>query len=228
VIKMTFKPKCGICGSELITAFLPNGLRIAICPNVKGRTVKIGLTTKQIEIWCDMQPTSEKTVRFRPIDKTQQKAWEEYTKNKGLRETFNRIVSNRYYEILKTATYDIIPENQLLEQTNLALLMELPLLQLPKLFNSAIKLSRAMGLNPIRGIEAISKGIGRRSWMILDNIGIKVKRGLKGEKWKEETINQVLKKASELTDPTETEMEKLRILKNETDGLIQLGKQLIS
>ena len=225
---MTFKPKCGICGSELITAFLPNGLRIAICPNVKGRTVKIGLTTKQIEIWCDMQPTSEKTVRFRPIDKTQQKAWEEYTKNKGLRETFNRIVSNRYYEILKTATYDIIPENQLLEQTNLALLMELPLLQLPKLFNSAIKLSRAMGLNPIRGIEAISKGIGRRSWMILDNIGIKVKRGLKGEKWKEETINQVLKKASELTDPTETEMEKLRILKNETDGLIQLGKQLIS
>jgi len=223
-----FKAKCGICGSELITAFLPNGLRIAICPNVKGRTVKIGLTTKQIEIWCDMQPTSEKTVRFRPIDKTQQKAWEEYTKNKGLRETFNRIVSNRYYEILKTATYDIIPENQLLEQTNLALLMELPLLQLPKLFNSAIKLSRAMGLNPTKGIEAISKGIGRRSWMILDNIGIKVKRGLKGEQWTKEAIKQALTKASELPDPTKEEMEKLIKERNELDGLIELGKKLVS
>jgi len=91
-------------------------------------------------------------------------------------------------------------------------MLKLPVWQLPQLFNAAIRLNRTMGISPLKGIEAISKGIGRESRKILDNIGIVFKRseaylwfanehGLseladtqKSEAWKQYAIEQVIEK----------------------------------
>jgi len=228
VIKMGLKHKCGICGSELIIAYTRQGYRLAICPNVKGRIAKLGLNLRQVEIWCDMKISEpNKQIPFRPLTKEEETAYNLSIRTQGMRSAFNELVGSKYYELIEKATYGVISEKDLLQQTNLALMMNLPLLQLPKLFNCAVKLSRAMGMTAEKGIEAISKGIGRKSRKILDNIGITLKPNLKGEKWIEEAIKEVIAKGSQLPEPTELEIKANALKANEINGLIQLGKRLM-
>ena len=79
---------------------------------------------------------------------------------------------------------------------NLTIMLDIPVFQIPELFNAAMKLSRSMGLTPQKGIEAISKGVRRQSRKILDNIGILLKRD-QAYKWYAEMY--------ELTKLAETE-----------------------
>ena len=224
---MTFKHKCGVCGEVLIPAYTQYGQPIFICPNFKGRTTKYGNNLYTLEIWCDLQPQQPhiKPPPFRPQTTQQKRAYETSLKYDGMFETFQKIVANRYLTELKTHTYGILSEIELLKQTNLALELELPILKIPLLFQNAIKLGRALGLHPKKAIEAISKGIGRKSWMILDNIGITIKRGLKNEDWVQTAIQKVLQKGSELPDPTNEEIENFKIDAETENGLIRQGKK---
>jgi len=79
---------------------------------------------------------------------------------------------------------------------NLTIMLDIPVFQIPELFNAAMKLSRSMGLTPQKGIKAISKGVRRQSRKILDNIGILFKRD-QAYKWYAEMY--------ELTKLAETE-----------------------
>ena len=224
------KHKCGICGDVLIPAYTEFGQPIFICPNFKGRTTKYGINLYTLEIWCDLKPQQPQVQPppFRPQNKQQETAYNLSIQTDGMRQAFNELVGKRYYEMLKNATYGMISEKDLLQQTNLALTMGLPLLELPKLFNCAVKLGRALGLEPKKAIEAISKGIGRKSRKILDNIGITLKPNLKGQEWTKEAIKEVIAKGSELPEPTETEIKANQTKANEINSLIQFGKQLRS
>lgn len=72
-------------------------------------------------------------------------------------------------------THETIPDADLLENVNLAIMLGLPKDQLVDLFAAAYKLALAVGIEPTHGIEALCKGVGRRSRLILDNIGITFK-----------------------------------------------------
>jgi len=100
---------------------------------------------------------------------------------------------------------------------------------------SAIQFSRA---------RAISKGIGRQSRKILDNIGVIFKReqaykfykemyGLtklteteKSEAWKQFAIEQVIKKAELLGAPTNSELERSRMECTQQNAKNHFGKKL--
>jgi len=237
--------KCGICGSNLILAFTRKGERILICPNIQSRVSKLGIgNIKQLELWCDMKITNEQVQPIKRLTKEQEKAVALHNKTNGLQDSFNRLVGADLLARLKKAAYNIIPDDQLLQQANLAIMLELPVWELPQLFNAAIRLSRTMGINPLKGIEAISKGIGRESRKILDNIGIVFKRSeayswfagihgiasltdmQKSEAWKQYAIKQVIEKAGAVGQPTQKELERKIMEAQQQNGLIKLGGKL--
>ena len=78
-------------------------------------------------------------------------------------------------EELREATQETVSTANLLEQANLALMLGLPAEDLPNLFECAFQLGLTVGTTPQRAIEALCKGVGRRSRLILDNIGITFK-----------------------------------------------------
>ena len=237
--------KCGICGHSLIPSFTKQGFRILTCPNLKTRTSRLGVgKIEQMELWCDMQITDmskQPIVRGNPQET---EAIHASIRHQGLKDGFYRMVGKHMLEELQTSTFQIIPENDLMKQANLSLLLELPMLKLPMLFNGAIRLSRTIGLNPIRGIESISKGIGRESRKILDNIGIVFKRSSaytwfarehslsklseeqKSQAWKQYAINQVIGKARQTGTPSKDELKRMRQAAQEKNGQRLLGDQL--
>jgi len=237
--------KCGICGSNLILAFTRKGERILICSNVQARVSAFGIANlKQLEMWCDMEITNKQVQPVKTLTKEQEKAVALHNKTNGLQDSFNRLVGADLLARLKKAAYNIIPDDQLLQQANLAIMLELPVWQLPQLFNAAIRLSRTMGISPLKGIEAISKGIGRESRKILDNIGIVFKRSeayswfaeqhklakltdtQKSEAWKQYAIKQVIEKAGAVGQPTQKELERKIMEAQQQNGLIKLGGKL--
>ena len=54
-----------------------------------------------------------------------------------------------------------------MENANLTLMLDLPLEQLPKLFESAKKLGFAVGLTPTKSIQSLVRGVGRESRKII-------------------------------------------------------------
>jgi len=95
-------------------------------------------------------------------------------------------------------------------------MLGLPVDELPELFESAFKLSLSIGLQPMKGIEALCKGVGRRSRLILDNIGIvfkaneayewykhehgieKLDEGARTRAWQKYAIRLIREKASKI------------------------------
>ena len=87
---------------------------------------------------------------------------------------------------LRESTHNTVSDIDLLKYANLALMLGLKEGQLPKLFNSAIRLGYAVGITSKKSIESLSKGIARQSYLILDNIGITF-RATKAWEWYEES-----------------------------------------
>lgn len=144
------KPKCANCGNEMIEAYTRTGLKLLICGYVKARTVKkLSGTPVCSEICCSINV-------------------------KGLRQSFEKLTENTKLtiEALRSATRYTISDSVLLEQANLALMLELPANELATLFKAAFDLGLSLGLKPEKAIESLSKGVGRQSRLILDNIGI--------------------------------------------------------
>jgi len=190
------KPRCANCDTEMISAHTRSGLHILICPNTKARSVKrkSGLV-KQTEIYCNLEIN-------------------------GLRHSFEQLTEGTDITIekLREATHETVSDADLYENVNLAIMLGVPKNLLVKLVEAMYKLSLSIGLEPSRGIHSGCKGVGRgrRSRLLLDNIGItfkpsdayewfqkeydldKLTTERKTTAWQHYGIHQIMKKASEL------------------------------
>jgi len=188
------KAKCANCGAQLIEAYTREGLAINICPHTKATPTKsISGVYRQLDVYCRLDI-------------------------KGLRATFETLTKKAIsIEQLRKATRETVSNAKLYEQANLAIMLDLPVDELPELFESAFNLSLSIGLQPMKGIEALCKGVGRRSRLILDNIGIvfkaqeaynwykneynkeKLSESERTEAWQKYAIKLIKEKASKIT-----------------------------
>jgi len=76
---------------------------------------------------------------------------------------------------LRAATQGMVSDTDLLLRANEALALGIPTENLDDLFDSAIRLGKAMGLDATQGIQALTIGVGRQSRLVLDNLGVIVK-----------------------------------------------------
>jgi len=174
--------KCANCGTEMLNMYTKQGLKVLMCGHIEANHVKnISGIIKRVEVHCkiDIQ---------------------------GLRATFETLTKNSKLtlEALRKATKQTISDAQLLESANLAIMLGLPTDQLAELFEASTKLGYGLGIPTTKAIEALCKGVGRRSRMILDNIGIvfKAKEAYdaypdidKKEAWQKYAIKLIKEKA---------------------------------
>jgi len=145
--------KCANCGEQLLETYMRNGLSILICPHVKmSATQSLAGIPIHTEIACALNVN-------------------------GLMHSFKMLKNgvNLTLEDLREATQHTVSDATLLEQANLALMLGLPTDDLADLFECAFQLGLTVGITPRRAIEALCRGVGRRSRLILDNIGITFK-----------------------------------------------------
>jgi len=148
-------PKCANCGSQMLETYTKNGIRLYLCPHVAIKQVNaISGKFHFGEIHCGLI-----------VD--------------GLRASFEKLMaehhSNTNIEQLRESTNYTVSDSKLLENANLGVMLGLPANELPELFEAAYKLGLAMGTQTTYAIDSLCRGIGRRSRLILDNIGIAFK-----------------------------------------------------
>lgn len=149
------KPQCANCGANMIETYTKDGFKVYFCKNVPYTRTKttVGKPHRAAYVYCMHDIKGLKS------------AFEIYTEDvKGLT-----------IQTLRKATCETIADAKLYENANLAIMLGLPKSQLAELFEAAYKLSLSIGLAPDRGIHALCKGVGRRSRLLLDNIGITFK-----------------------------------------------------
>lgn len=137
----------------MIETFTRKGLQILICPHVKmSATQSLAGIPIHTEVICSLN-----------VD--------------GLMNSFAALKGDvdLTLEDLREATQHTVSGASLLEQANLALMLGLPTDELANLFECAFQLGLTVGITPRRAIEALCRGVGRRSRLILDNIGITFK-----------------------------------------------------
>lgn len=196
------KSKCDNCGANLETTYTKEGVRVLICPHVKTQIVKSGIgNLRHLEIYCHTTKTGT-TQQIAPKTDAVYRYEKEVNlnaKTEALQTAFQNLVANSDHktltiEKLRNAVNKTVSDDKILEYANLALMLELPALELPTLFNSAMKLGYATGLTTEKAIQSLSIGIGRQSRLVLDNIGI-VFKASEAYAWFKETHN-----VSKLTD----------------------------
>jgi len=97
---------------------------------------------------------------------------------------------------LRTATKGMVSDTDLLLRANEALALGIPTENLDDLFDSAIRLGKAMGIDATQGIQALTIGVGRQSRLVLDNLGVIVR----AESAYEEYAERVGKTTETLTE----------------------------
>ncbi len=192
---MTSKPQCPTCGAKMIPAFTRQGLELQICPNRETSNVKRIGPLRTAEIPCPDNATeyinavTRQGLRLRICANLKDvKAVRRLSGSlryieipcrniSGLQAAFEQLTQDTdiTIEALRKVTHETVNTAKLLENANLAVMLGLPKDQLIELFKCAYKLGLAVGIKPHRGIEALCKGVGRRSRLILDNIGITFK-----------------------------------------------------
>jgi hypothetical protein len=73
---------------------------------------------------------------------------------------------------LRTATQGMVSDVDLLTQANRMLSAGMPVDQIEELFDGAIKLGKAMGIDASMAIEKLTLGLVRQSWRLMDDLGI--------------------------------------------------------
>ena len=99
-------------------------------------------------------------------------------------------------EELRRATQGMVSDTDLLLRANEALALGIPTEDLDDLFDSAIRLGKAMGLDATQGIQALTIGVGRQSRLVLDNLGIIIR----AEEAYKEYARRIGKTSDALTD----------------------------
>jgi hypothetical protein len=94
----------------------------------------------------------------------------------GIEAAFNRIAPEGTLERLRQATKNTVSDVQLMTAAVKANNFQLPLQNLPKFFEFAQKRARETGESVDYLVESIVLGIGRKSPLILDNLGISAVR----------------------------------------------------
>jgi len=148
-------PKCANCGTEMIETHTKNGIRLYICPHTTIKQINaISGKFHYGEIHCGLI-----------ID--------------GLKASFEKLMqkhkSTTTIEMLRKATRYTVSDAKLLENANLATMLEIPPDELPIIFEATYKLSLAMAISIDYGITSLCKGIARKRMVILDNIGVTFK-----------------------------------------------------
>lgn len=145
---------CPNCDSKLMLLTEPCGFRLSVCPKLSiSWTRSVTGIVRTGYIYCDSETVN------------------------GLKHAFEELTKGTDVTLakLRKVTHETIPDADLCENVNLAIMLGLPKEQLIELFAAAYKLALGVGIKPTRGIEALCKGVGRRSRLILDNIGITFK-----------------------------------------------------
>ena len=187
-------PKCANCGAQMLETYTKQGLRLYICPHVGIRQVaKITGKFYFGEIHCNAHV-------------------------KGLKASFEKLMSKHQstttLEALRSATRNTVSDAKLLENANLAAMLDIPCDEIPIIFEATYKLSLAMAINIDYGITSLCKGIARKRMVILDNIGVtfrteeayewfankhdleKLNEAQKDEAWKLYAIKTIKEKAT--------------------------------
>jgi len=187
------------------------------------------------------QPNHNKTKTY-----SEQPEAVKFAKAEALKASFETLTKDTDLTIekLQAATYETISKTNLYQFTNIALMLDLPSDELPELFQSAIKLGFAMGAMPKYAIESLTKGIGRESKKILDNIGVTFKgreayewfqkkhdlETLNGEQrklaWRQFACKVVIEKAKPLT-VTEQQIKLAQLQAQRENGAVAYGKELV-
>jgi len=221
-----------------------NGMKIYICSSIKPNAIrKITPALVFPEVWCNMRTQADhnKTKTY-----SEQPEAVEFAKAEALEASFKTLMkgTDLTIERLQEATYNTIDKAKLYQYTNVAIMLNLSTDDLPELFQSAIKLGFAMGVTPKYAIESLTKGIGRESKKILDNIGVTFKgreaiewykaehdlETLSGEQhklaWRQFACKIVIEKAK----PLEVTKEQVRLAQIEAqreDSAVKYGEKLI-
>jgi len=235
------KIKCGNCGLNMLEARQKNGILVYLCPKIKPNKVrKISNILAYPEVWCG-SPTSET-----PSVYSERPEAIKFAKAEALETSFKELTKNSKLttEKLQRATYHTIDIAKLHQYTNIAIMLDLPVDQLPELFQSAIKLGFAMGASPKYAIESLTKGIGRESKKILDNIGVTFKgreaiewykrehslKTLTGEQhklaWRQFACKVVIEKAKPLI-VTKEQVKLAQLQATRENGAVAYGKELL-
>jgi len=157
---------------------------------------------------------------------------------RALRASFADLTKNTRlkYRDLVDAVQNTASEEAILQNANVALMLDLPALELPKLFGAAMKLGFATGIDTKAAIQALSIGVGRQSRMVLDNIGIMFKAEDAYKKfpdldrvtaWKQYALQLINQKADLLPQPDTKKVEKLQREAQVHDMHTTLGEKLL-
>ena len=203
--------KCVNCGNGMAPHFGKDGSVIYICGNTPLEIMRSKGTMPYGMIYCNGE------LPHTMIDPKQ--SADLYAQFSALNESFKELVgdSDLTLEDLRDATHQTVNDINLLESANLAIMLGLKPSELDELFECAMKLGHSVGAKTQYAIESLCKGIGRRSYLILDNIGInlratqaydwykaqnKMERALtdteKREAWQKYAIKLVIEKAEKL------------------------------
>jgi hypothetical protein len=131
-------------------------------------------------------------------------------------------------DTLRKATRNTVSDVELLQSANVALALGLPIEGLNDLYDAAMSVGNAMGLTTAQAVSDLTRGIGRQSNMILDNLGIVVDTEAAYEAWAEELgttadkLSDSERKTAFMTAAIEALMEKQAAL-GETTSETQLA-----
>jgi len=90
-----------------------------------------------------------------------------------------RIATGNYetdIDSLKEATRDAVSEVDLLAAANQFMALNLPVNQMEEMWEAAIKVGRAMGMDATKSVQDFNVALGRASPLILDNFGLVLKQ----------------------------------------------------
>lgn len=236
---------CGVCKTPLVLSFTKKGTRVLVCQNIECRVSTFGIgKLQQLEIWCDMVITDPSKQPIKQLTKHEEQAVDRSIQHDGLKAGFDKLVGDKMLMELEQSTFSTINQNELIAQANLAIMLEIPVFQIPELFNACFKLAHALGLKPEHALTSISKGIGRHSKKILDNIGVvfdartayefyqkmynleKLTQAQKNEAWKQYAIELVIKKAHSVPTPTQDQLKRAIAETQQENGQIEFGEKL--
>lgn len=241
------KQKCVNCGEPMLETYTRQGLLIYIC--VHSKMKKLDITHGAIYCNSIASQAEANKISYEYAKARYPKAVEDGAAVEALLSAFRQLTSDTGLTLdsLKRSVHDTASARALLESANLAITLGLPIEQLPALFNAAMRLGYALGITTEHAIRSLAIGIGRQSYMVLDNIGVvfrapqayewfKAKHKLeklevtqKRQAWIAYAIEQVRAKAELLTISKDTK--KIRTEQLEArikDGHARLGEKMLT
>lgn len=165
--------KCANCGDVMSPLYGRDGSVFFICENTPLEIIRSKGAMPYGMIYCK----SEIQGKLPHTMINPKESADLYAQFSALNESFKELIgdSDLKLEDLQDATHNTTNDIKLLESANLAIMLGLKPTELDELFECAMKLGHSLGITTQHAIESLCKGIGRRSYLILDNIGINLR-----------------------------------------------------